>query len=253
MPAAPDSMPNAIHALRAQDAAAPRSPGRLARLRRRIRRLLRPPRILRPTRAGWCFFAITFCVGFAALNTGNNLLYLVLSLMLAFLVLSGVLSESALRGISVRRHLPDELFADGEASVGLEIHNAQERVPAFAIVVEDCLEHGDERPLEKAECLGRTVALRVGPGEHEHRRYALRPTARGPLRFAGVRVATRYPFGLFSKLRTIELADEALVYPGLDDAAARPPRSRASDEGEFGAARLREGAEVRQPARLRAR
>jgi hypothetical protein len=31
-------------------------------------------------------------VGFAALNTGNNLLYLVLSLMLAFLVLSGVLS-----------------------------------------------------------------------------------------------------------------------------------------------------------------
>ncbi|MBW2401796.1 MAG: DUF58 domain-containing protein, partial [Deltaproteobacteria bacterium] len=46
---------------------------------------------------------LTFGVGFAALNTGNNLLYLVLSLMLAFLVLSGVMSESALRGIRVRR------------------------------------------------------------------------------------------------------------------------------------------------------
>ena len=69
----------------------------------RVRRWLRPPRTLRPTRAGWAFFAITFGVGFAALNTGNNLLYLVLSLMLAFLVLSGVLSESALRGIEVRQ------------------------------------------------------------------------------------------------------------------------------------------------------
>ena len=66
-------------------------------------RWLRPPRQLRPTRAGWSFFALTFGVGFAALNTGNNLLYLVLSLMLAFLVLSGVLSESALRGIALRR------------------------------------------------------------------------------------------------------------------------------------------------------
>jgi hypothetical protein len=61
-----------------------------------LRRWLRPPRTLRPTRAGWSFFAITFGVGFDALNTGNNLLYLVLSLMLAFLVLSGALSESAL-------------------------------------------------------------------------------------------------------------------------------------------------------------
>ena len=40
--------------------------------------------MLRPTRAGWIFFLLTFGVGFAALNTGNNLLYLVLSLMLSF-------------------------------------------------------------------------------------------------------------------------------------------------------------------------
>ena len=60
----------------------------------RARRWLRPPRTLRPTRAGWSFFALCFGVGFAALNTGNNLLYLVMALMLAFLVLSGVLSEA---------------------------------------------------------------------------------------------------------------------------------------------------------------
>ena len=112
----------------------------------RIARWLRPPRTLRPTRAGWLFFLITFAVGFAALNTGNNLLYLVLSLMLAFLVLSGVLSESALRGISVRRRLPRELFAEVFCSVGLEITNRQQRVPSFAIVVEDRVESARRRP-----------------------------------------------------------------------------------------------------------
>ena len=85
--------------------------GRRSALTRRLSRWLRPPRTLRPTRAGWIFFALTFGVGFAALNTGNNLLYLVLSLMLAFLVLSGVFSESTLRGIRVRRRLPREFFA----------------------------------------------------------------------------------------------------------------------------------------------
>ena len=92
-------------------------------VRARILRWLRPPRRLRPTRAGWNFFAITFGVGFAALNTGNNLLYLILALMLSFLVLSGVLSESALRGIRVRRRLPREFQAGAASRVVLEIEN----------------------------------------------------------------------------------------------------------------------------------
>ena len=141
----------------------------------RVRRWLRPPRTLRPTRAGWAFFAITFGVGFAALNTGNNLLYLVLSLMLAFLVLSGVLSESALRGISVRRRLPRELFAETSCTVGLEITNQQRRVPAFAVQVEDRAREGDAAQ----RAAGRGFALRVGPGETEPRVYRCVPGRRG--------------------------------------------------------------------------
>ena len=82
--------------------------------------------MLRPTRAGWSFFVLTFGVGFAALNTGNNLLYLVLSQMLAFLVLSGILSEAALRGIRVERELPRDIFAGLSPNrVLLHIHNTQ--------------------------------------------------------------------------------------------------------------------------------
>lgn len=178
----------------------------------RLHRLLRPPRTLHPTRAGWSYFALTFGVGFAAMNTGNNLMYMVLALLLAFLVLSGVLSEAALRGIEVRRRLPREAFADAPAPVALEIHNTQRRVASFAIVVEDLL--GDS--LEGGRAAGRCFVLRVGPDERVTRAYPLRAERRGPLRFAGFRVSTRFPFGLFSKAMRVSAPAELLVYPALE-------------------------------------
>jgi len=188
----------------------------------RLRRWLRPPRRLRPTGAGWSFFAFTFGVGFAALNTGNNLLYLVLALMLAFLVLSGVLSESALRGIAVRRRLPAELFAGRPARVALEIHNGQRRAAAFAVVVEDRIADADLGD----RATGRCVALRIAAGTSEVRSYAFTPERRGALRFEGFVVSTRFPFGLFSKSRVLELSEEALVYPAVTRLA--PPREDAA-------------------------
>ena len=155
---------------------------------------------------------LTFGVGFAALNTGNNLLYLVLSLMLAFLVLSGVMSESALRGIRVRRQLPRDLFAGETTAVGLEISNRQSRIPAFAVLVEDRIrEDGQD---ERAG--GRAFALRVDPGTVEVRSYNITPTRRGNLKFLCFQVHTRFPFGLFSKSLRIESEADSLVYPRVE-------------------------------------
>lgn len=201
--------------------------GRLRAIRRAVWRVLRPPRILRPTRAGWCFFVLICGVAFAALNTGNNLLYLVLSLLLAFLALSGVLSESALRGVRIRRRLPSEIHAGASGDVWLEIANEQPRSTAFALCVSDRLPGGAEA--------GRVFALSIGPGERVLRRYALRPEARGPLALRGFEVATRFPFGLFEKSRWIPLAEELLVFPRIepvtlpelaDTGAARGERER---------------------------
>jgi uncharacterized protein (DUF58 family) len=201
-----------------------------------VRRWLRPPRSLRPTRAGWLFALITFAVGFAALNTGNNLLYLVLALMLAFLVLSGVLSESALRGIAVRRRLPGELYDRGLSRVGLEIANQQRRIPAYAVVVEDRVRErgGAER------AAGRVFALRVAPGGRELRSYRFRPAGRGEIRFAGFQVYTRFPFGLFSKSLRIEAPQPALVYPALETLGVPARLGSTAEIGERCAA----GAEV---------
>jgi len=197
-------------------------------LTQRLLRWLQPPRRLRPTRAGWIFCGLTFGVGFAALNTGNNLLYLVLSLMLAFLVLSGVMSESALRGIRVRRRLPRDLFAGASSGVGLEIANEQPRVPAFAVVVEDRVREADG--VERAA--GRAFALRIDPGTAEVRSYQFTPSSRGKLNFIEFRVYTRFPFGLFSKSLRVSAAAEALAYPEVESVTIPSHFGEACEGGQ---------------------
>lgn len=192
---------------------------------------MRPRRSLRPSRAGWLYIAITFGVGFAALNTGNNLLYLVLSLMLAFLVLSGFLSESALRGVRIERRLPREIHARRRNRVALVIRNVDPRLASFALVIEDRVWRAD-RP----HPVGRVFALRVGPGETVTRDYALVPDLRGPLRFEGFRLSTRFPFGLFVKSVQLEVGADALVYPTIEPVSplrrddARPHDGDASHD-----------------------
>lgn len=238
---------------------------RLRLLSAQIRRLLRPPRILRPTRAGWIFLGIILGVGFAALNTGNNLLYLVLALMLSFLVLSGVLSESALRGVRVRRRLPRELFAGHDNSIQLEVSNDQRRVSAFALVLEDRVrpaadgasstrdrgQNPPERVTRKkrrkrpqSEPAGRCFVLRVGAGESETRRYVLTPLRRGPLVFSGFRVSTRFPFGLFLKYREFDDVEEALVYPEVVALRSRPELSEIESRGDTPLTRVGQGGVV---------
>src|SRR5919106_6811045 len=78
---------------------------------RRLRELLRPPRTLRLTAAGRTFLVVTLGIGVGALNTGNNLLYLVLGLLLGLIIASGILSEMCLRGLHVRRIGAEAAFA----------------------------------------------------------------------------------------------------------------------------------------------
>lgn len=164
--------------------------------------------------------SIIFGVGFGALNTGNNLLYLVFALMLAFLVLSGILSETSLRGVSVERVLPRELFAGMPQLVVLRIRNAQPRIAAFALSVEDRLETDAGE-----SAAGRCFALRVGPASTVERSYAWSPPRRGIHHFVSLTVSTRFPFGLFVKSLVLELPGDALVYPALIALARMQPES----------------------------
>jgi uncharacterized protein (DUF58 family)/transglutaminase-like putative cysteine protease len=177
-------------------------------------RMLRQQHI---TRDGWFYVGFALVVGLAAINTGNNLLYLVLGLQLSLLVLSAVLSEVALRGVEVERTLPRDAVAGEPFAIGLAAVNRKRRFPSFSLSLTE---------LEGPAAGVRTFLPRVGAGETARARITATVPRRGELRFGAVLVATRFPFGLFEKSREHLLPALLPVHPAAVPAPAVRTRPR---------------------------
>ncbi len=169
---------------------------------------LRPPRKLKFTREGKFFVGITLGVGFAAINTGNNLLYLLLGMLLALIIVSGLMSELSLRDLTVVRRLPMRAQVGRPHLVEIEVFNHKTRVPSYAIEVED-LRAG--QPADK-----RCFFLKISPKSAQVAAYRRTPAKRGRDRHVGFRIATRFPFGLFEKSREVPAEGELIIYPAVD-------------------------------------
>lgn len=183
------------------------------------------PRKLKFTREGKYFLGITLGVGLAAINTGNNLLYLLLGMMLSLIIVSGVMSELSLRTLRVKRRLPTRAQVGRSHLVEIEVFNNKRRVPSYAIEVEDLRA---EQPADK-----RCFFLKISPRSTQIAAYRRTPQRRGLERHTGFRIATRFPFGLFEKSREVEAADELIIYPAVDPVRL-PPRGQGENAGESG-------------------
>jgi uncharacterized protein (DUF58 family) len=186
---------------------------RIARLWCVLRQVLRPPRRLKFTREGKFFVGITLGVGFAAVNTANNLLYLLLGMLLALIVVSGLMSELSLRDLTVARRLPLRAQVGRAHLVEIEVFNHKSKVPSYAIEVED-LRAG--QPADK-----RCFFLKISPRSAQVAAYRRTPVTRGRDCHTGFRIATRFPFGLFEKSREVSSRGELVIYPAVDP--VRPP------------------------------
>ncbi|HEY5647938.1 MAG TPA: DUF58 domain-containing protein, partial [Nitrospiria bacterium] len=75
---------------------------------------------------------LTLAVGIAAINTGNNLLYLIVGMMLSLIIVSGVLSEQSLKNIKFLWKFPSRIFARKPAEVELYIQNEKKVLPSLS-------------------------------------------------------------------------------------------------------------------------
>ncbi|AUX27046.1 hypothetical protein SOCEGT47_076250 [Sorangium cellulosum] len=209
---------------------------------------LRPPRKLKFTREGKYYLGITLGVGFAAINTGNNLLYLLLGMLLSLIVVSGVMSDLSLRHLTVTRRLPARAQVGRAHLVEIEVYNHKKRVPSYAIEVED-LRAG--QPADK-----RCFFLKISPSSAQVAAYRRTPAKRGRDRHTGFRIATRFPFGLFEKSREVEAEGDLIIYPAVDpvrlpveDAGRREGGASLSGRGggdeTFGLRPMRDGDDPR--------
>jgi uncharacterized protein (DUF58 family) len=160
-----------------------------------------------PTREGWWFLLATVLIGLGAVNAGMNLLFLVWGMMLFLIVASGVLSELALRGLDVRRAPPPVVHAGTPYLMGIVLSNRKRRLPSFSIEVEDLVEG---RPIEK-----RCYFLKLPAGRTQETAYRHVLPRRGRHRLSGLRISTKFPFGLIHKSRDLADPAELIIYPAL--------------------------------------
>lgn len=153
------------------------------------------------------FFLVTLGVGIAAINTGNNLLFLVLGFLLALVILSGVMSETALRHVRIERRLPERAFVGQVALVEIALSNAKRRLASYSLEVEDV---ADGVPTER-----RCYFLKIAPGAQQVAAYRRTAKKRGTVRLVAFRLATRYPFGIIEKSRVFDAPAELVAYPAL--------------------------------------
>lgn len=78
---------------------------------------------------------MTLLLGFAAVNTGNNLLYLLVSALLGFMTVSGILGRWNLAGLGVHIEVPDEIYDGVETLLTIRLENRRSFLPAFLIEV----------------------------------------------------------------------------------------------------------------------
>jgi uncharacterized protein (DUF58 family) len=176
---------------------------------------LRAWRRIRFTLGGLVFTAGAFAIGFAAMNTGNNLLFLLLGAMLGFIAVSGWLSEQAIRGLAVERHLPRAVTVGQEMRIGYTVTRREGRLPSLALEI-------SEEGLP-----GTAFVAHVPPGESATARAINRFVRRGVYRLGTVTLSTAFPFGMFRKARDVQIPGEVIVWPRSD----RPVRSPATGGG----------------------
>jgi uncharacterized protein (DUF58 family) len=197
---------------------------------------------------GLLFIVFLMIIGFAAWNNGNNLLYLVLSAMLAFLIAANMLARVSLADVSIQLRFPDHIFAGEPANISVTLQNHKRFMPSYSLMVEaltdgdEDKDDEDEEPAKRVESASGLSAARPVPpslssptdsGLGKLAYFVLAPSGssarqriehtfkvRGRYPITGFRIATKFPAGFFKKWKRIDATGEILVYPKpqpLDD------------------------------------
>jgi len=203
------------------------------------------------TREGLFYLALTILIAVGALNTGNNLLFIVVAAMLAAVLISGIVSAVMLLGLEVEFTAPQHVFARRSYAAEVHVRNPRPFLPSFSINVvpppekklrthwrwrrtvfifppprtgrkawvrlpDLSLDKVRDTPEPPQLFSGRIYLPYIPPRQTVAAPLDLQFPARGRYRQQGIGVATRFPFSFLLKTRIVPLAQEVLVFPAVD-------------------------------------
>lgn len=158
---------------------------------------------MKVSKEGKRFAIATFLIGAAALNTGNNLIYLIFSLMLSFIILSVVLGRANLSGLSLAFRGTPALFAGIDAMLKMSVRNHKRMIPSYSV---RCLFSGALAPV----FFGTIPAL-----QSVEKEMAVKFERRGIYSYGDFQFRSDFPFILLREERSTRVNGELLVYPAL--------------------------------------
>lgn len=181
---------------------------------------------LRITKAGFLYILLSIFIGISAVNTGNNLLFVLISLLLSFMWLSGVFARANLSGIEVRVKPPKETYARGKALFFLYLKRKgplTQKMPLFLLRLKLLIKDPEGRE--------RSLPVKIGliEGEGEVLVEGVFEK-RGRYELEGIEVSSIFPIGFFTRGFKQRLKGEFFVFP-------EPVKCQSLSEFEKGRAR----------------
>jgi len=171
------------------------------------------------TSGGGIFLILVAVVAFAAWNTGNNLLFLVFSVLVSTLFVGWMSARASLRELTVSARFPDHIFAGEAAPVIVTLRNNKRLLPSFSTLVEargPTDTSKDDKKRRRSRFRKRTLAYFVyvpHAAAAEQRVEQLFPR-RGHVLITGFELSTRFPFGFLRRRRRLRARDvDLIVYP----------------------------------------
>ncbi|MDP9191191.1 MAG: DUF58 domain-containing protein [Acidobacteriota bacterium] len=159
--------------------------------------------VVRLTKVGSTYIMATVILAISAINTGNNAIYIAVTLMLGCLLLSGIASKSGLKHLSVEILNIEEAWAGRPAEGSLRIRNDSRIWNVRDVVL-------------VSEALAAPVLVPLAA-----RRREVTVTAaflfprRGLAHVSAIDSYTRYPFGFVLKKRRLRVSSDVIVYPRI--------------------------------------
>ncbi len=193
--------------------------------------------------AGLLYIAVTLFIAIGAVNSQNNLLFWLFGMAVGAIVVSGLISGSAMMGLRARRIAPPAFEAGKAGTLGYELRHRGRRSPAFALLLRE-LGARDREGSGRIE-VGWAHVVHLAPGGRARARARVNAIHRGSIGLDRFEVSTTFPFGLFRKsvifsqpasmvvtparIELRELVIDAASSAG-DRGATRPGRLGVSDE-----------------------
>lgn len=170
--------------------------------------LIRPPRGHKtlPTKTGMLLILITIGVGTAGFNTGQNILYLALSMLLSTLLVSGLLSWWNFKGCRWRLDSGRHFRAGERSPVYLQIENTKKYLPSYSLTFRMQAELAQQQA---------SIAMenRLDPGQKARLMWEFVPEKRGLETISLQGLISRYPFGFLKKSISDSYSRQVIVWP----------------------------------------